>query len=176
MLCVLDVGVGDATSSDLALGGHRLFDAGERPHRVAICRVDRVCISPSSHSIIRGPLGPGRERGYDVCVCCYALHHMPRVAGFLSELRQSLLPVDGRLLLMESLPRETTEPLISCAVFGAQSMALGLPFQMHHRRSRAEWRAMLGESGFQVVEEREIAPSPVVPYVRVAFLARPAPI
>jgi hypothetical protein len=181
MVRVLDVSVGDTTSSSHS---QRPLEpvkpgipTGNAAYRVAIRHADRVSISPSAPSIVRASLGLGaeRERRYDACICCYALHHMPRAASLLSELRQSLLLAHGRLLLIESLPGETTQPLLSCVVFGAQSVAQGLPFQMHHRRSRAEWRTLLGDAGFRVDEEREIAPSLAVPYMRVAFLARPRP-
>ena len=167
---MLDVGVGEAFSSPCVASTSAGSIDADDGSRVTIRQMDRVAIAPSSREI-----GQQCDEGskYDLCVASCALHHMPRAASLLSDLCQHLQPLDGRLLLIEALPRESDQPLLSCVVFGALSVSQGLPFESHHRRSRAEWRIMLCEAGYRVAEEREIAPSLAIPYSRVAFLARP---
>lgn len=119
------------------------------------------------------PFETGR---FDFCVAFYALHHLPRTRAWLAELRRLLRAPHGRLMIVEAFPEEASERLLGCLVFGAHSVAHGQPFRSHLGRSRPMWRALLGEAGFELISEVELAPSSVVPYPRVAFLAGPLPL
>jgi len=152
---ILDFGAGTGSTTKHILSQHHVasidaIDIKATPPHVKAYDGDRIPFPPDS---------------FDLAIAMYVFHHIDQTEGLLRPLRT----VSRRALIFEDLPKETDRPLLSQIFFGGHFLAFGQPFHTHLDRSRPEWRSLLEDVGFRILEEYDRPPSTLIPYRRVGL-------